>query len=126
MQKFSTSRTPQSSTVFEWWQLPSDHWFLPVREEMTADCLKEIPWPINEATVRRMARRQGMLVQRLSADRYRLWDLRTPKGSSTNDPFPVDLTACSEFVDSLAGIAYFVWLESLPCPFDLLLNNKDC
>jgi len=89
-------------------QLPAEHWFTPVEEPMNSEALAEVSWPIEESLIRRQARREGMLLERLGQDRYRLWDLQA-QIRDRDWPFPVDLTANCEYVDSLAGIAYFLW-----------------
>jgi hypothetical protein len=48
-----------------------------------------------------------MLLERVDPGRYRLWDIRA-QISGRDEPVPVDLTAGEEYVDSLAGIAYFL------------------
>jgi hypothetical protein len=93
----------QDEDSMQWYDLPPSHWLRPVPEPICANCL-DVPWPIEESAIRRVARKEGMLLERMGPDRYRLWDIRD-QVSANGPPIPVDLTAISEYVDSLAGIA---------------------
>jgi hypothetical protein len=99
----------EATRLLAWHELPAKHWLRLVDDPLSTADMKEIPWPIEESVLRRIARKHGMLLERLSPDRYRLWDIRE-QVSGRDDPVPVDLTAGEEFVDSLAGIAYFLSL----------------
>jgi hypothetical protein len=94
-------------------EVPAENWLTPVAEPNSPAVLAEVQWLVDEALLRRVARREGILIERLSPDRYRLWDLRA-QIRGLDYPVPVDLTAMGEYVDSLAGIACFISLVISP------------
>src|SRR5687767_6261740 len=61
---------------FHWYELPESHWLQSVPAPVDESFLKSITWPINESAIREVARTQGLLLERLNVDRYRLWDIR--------------------------------------------------
>lgn len=102
-----TSSDPEC-VPFDWRDIPPSHWLQHVAEPPCANILQALPWPIEEPAIRRVARKKGMLLERLGTDRYRLWDIWS-QVRLLDYGIPVDLTAESEYVDCLAGIACFLW-----------------
>lgn len=93
--------------LLRWQDMRPEFWLTLVDIPPNAEALEAIPWPLEESVIRRVARKEGMLLERRGPDRYRLWDIRAQvRGQDL--PVPVDLTSMGEFVDSLAGIAYFL------------------
>jgi len=98
---------PEQAPILQACDLPEEFWLTRVAEVVSTEMLQQngILIPITEHLVRRWARKQGLLLERLRGGRgYRLWDLADP----ATEAYPIDLTAESEFVDCLEGIAIFL------------------
>jgi hypothetical protein len=77
--------------LLSWHELPEQHWLTPVDEPATPEALKAVPWRIDENVVRKVARKQGLLLERVRRDRYRdiriLAPLAVPGGYGSPSQF---------------------------------------